>query len=196
MKSLGSVTSSLTTGLAKAASVQARSNGLEHSETGSAPLRIVPTVDPAEEPSVNDRSLLAKLPSSVRCSLKERVSADYDLIGYDLHGQPSRAELDLAIAEVDAALAPAGKALTIKELHRLRLGTKSRELDEEDLRLQVAVYASELADFPPDVVTAAVRASLRQDTFFPPVSDLIERCHRANRVRESLASALKMAARR
>lgn len=98
-----------------------------------------------------------------------------------------------ALQALDEALEPAPKASIIKALVRLRLSTNSRAQDADDARVQNAIYADELAEFPWDVIEEALRKLARLEDWFPPISKVRDQCQELVRWRRVTRDALARA---
>lgn len=98
-----------------------------------------------------------------------------------------------ALRTLDKSLEPAPKASIIKALVRLRLSTNSRNQDSADAKVQNAIYAEELAEFPGDVVEEALRKLARLEDWFPPISKIRDQCQRLVQWRRVTQQALARA---
>ncbi len=110
---------------------------------------------------------------------------------YRLADGASAADAKVALAIVERLLAPAGKRDCAKAVGLLKVKTKERNLTQEDLALQVVVYAEELTVYPIDAVRAACRDWADTQTFFPAWSELRDRCEARVLFRRALALELE-----
>lgn len=117
---------------------------------------------------------------------------DYQITGYWLtEPLPSPAELDQARALVAAAMQPAPARSVAAELARLAAVTKSRAETEDDQTLRFAAFRDELAEFPQDVISSALRKIARRETFFPSLAEIRDQCQREFSNRKHLAAVLQ-----
>ena len=146
-----------------------------------------------------DTNLLASLPELLQNSLKSKARHDSDfenVLGYDPiepKTDESRKMVSVALQALDEALEPASKASIIKALVRLRLSTNSRAQDADDARVQNAIYAEELAEFPCDVIEEALQKLAHLEDWFPPISKVRDQCQRLVHWRRVTRDALARA---
>ncbi len=148
---------------------------------------------PSRSPSVadNDRAVEASLPRPLLAMLKAtadnvHLSGEYGfegtvLRGYDLRTPKNAAGWEMVaegLAILDAALVPAERGTVRNELARLKIATKSRAQDGNDMTFEQAVYLDELSSYPVDVVVEACRKWARRETFWPSVSEAVAECDR------------------
>jgi hypothetical protein len=152
---------------------------------------------------LTDRLLLASLPPSVARSLTPTMRTwddpvhgfDYQITGYSLaEPLPSPADIDTARQLVEAAMQPAPAKSVAAELARLAAVTKSRADPEDDQTLRFAAFREELAEFPRDVITTALRKIARRETFFPSLAEIRDQCQREFSHRKHLAAVLRRSA--
>ena len=197
-----SQTSSATTGRPSPAARPPASIGTPPSATPAAitPPGLVATGADAE---LTDRLLLASLPPSVARSLTPTMRTwddpvhgfDYQITGYSLaEPLPSPADIDTARQMVEAAMQPAPAKSVAAELARLAAVTKSRADPEDDQTLRFAAFREELAEFPRDVITTALRKIARRETFFPSLAEIRDQCQREFSHRKHLADVLRRSA--
>lgn len=185
---------SATTGQRKPARTQPLSIGTQSGGHGVATKSSGP-------PSVwrTDQNLLASLPEPLRNSLRSKARYDSDFentLGYDSlepKNDEGREMVSAALRTLDKSLEPAPKASIIKALVRLRLSTNSRNQDSADAKVQNAIYAEELAEFPGDVVEEALRKLARLEDWFPPISKIRDQCQRLVQWRRVTQQALARA---
>jgi hypothetical protein len=201
--STASSRSSETTGPRSLAQRPSSSIGAPRSKTASS---IVPStlqeLLAGEDSELTDRGILASLPPSVAQALVARTREhsdgiygfDWELVGYDLSGQPPHDDVTTAIAMVARCLRPSTERQIQLELGRLRVSTKSRPEDPDDLVLCLQVYLEECAQHPIDIVRTALRALPRRERFWPALIELREELQKTSRRRRALHDALATAA--
>ncbi len=146
--------------------------------------------------AANDLSLLASLPpltSSYLVSTSRSLFGDDGqfsgrVVGYYLEGEPD----DLVEARLlfEAVMVPAAPKDILKMLHRLKLLTVARNTDHADLTLQLAAYASELGDWPADVVRQVLADQPSRSKWWPAWAELEEALAQAMQPRAALRDAL------
>lgn len=87
---------------------------------------------------------------------------------------------------VQRLTAPAGAEAVMRAAARCLAATVSRPTDQTDLKMKLAVFAEELAEFPEDVVATAFRKWAQREKWWPSLSEIRDQCQRLNRVRQSL----------
>ena len=201
-------TSSATTGSGKAASAPASATGTQLSVSGfgapPANLTEARAVLADAAPGRIDEALPAWLPPSIASRIeavwRSRQPAgalpgdpwDESYIDdYRLAEGAGAADAKAALATVERLLAPAGARDCAHALGLLKVKTKERNLTQEDLALQVRVYAEELTAYPIDAVRAACRDWADTETFFPAWNELRRLCMQEVLYRRSLACALR-----
>lgn len=113
-------------------------------------------------------------------SLAPLMSAEFDVLGY-------RGSLPESLRPlVERINAPAGPKMVNGAAARCLAVTKSRATDGTDLRMMLAVFADELAEFPEDVVATAFRKWARREKWWPSLAEILDQCQRLSRVRASL----------
>ena len=75
------------------------------------------------------------------------------------------------VAKWEAKLNPSNREHVVTELTRLAL--VSPMSDRTAVKPMLAMYADELAEFPPDVLSEACRTWRRTEKFFPTIAELI-----------------------
>ncbi len=134
-------------------------------------------------PGLVDKALEAWLPRSVRQRGSwEGVSGEYGWrpthYSFDHERGPEIGESDgresLRVLEwLNAEAEPQDCAGV---LGRLKVLTRERNLSQEDLSIQIAVYAEELSQFPIDVVRDACAYWARNEKWFPSWTELRAEC--------------------
>lgn len=113
-------------------------------------------------------------------SIEPLMNADFDVLGY-------RGRLPDGLRPlVELINQPAGPKMVNGAAARCLSVTKSRATDGMDLRMMLAVFADELAEFPEDVVATAFRNWARREKWWPSLAEIRDHCQRLNRVRSSL----------
>jgi hypothetical protein len=194
-----SLTNSATTGTPSPAAKLPASIGTRHSAmpVASTP-RDITAAMASNDPERTDSLLLASLPQSVAHSLMPTMTTwsdpeygfSYEVTGYSL-ADPSPPPADLEAARLIAApaMAPAPRKAIAAELARLAALTKSRADAQDDQTLRFAAFGEELAEFPQDVIGAALRKIARRQTFFPSLAEVRDQCQREFRHRKLLVAS-------
>lgn len=91
---------------------------------------------------------------------------------------------------VEATMQPAPAEALIRELYRLRLRVRSRDLSEESLDLAIAVFAEDLGRHPADCALWALREWARRSKFWPAACELEELAVSAAAPRRAILSAI------
>lgn len=139
------------------------------------------------------------LPRSVKSSLEPIYETrsdpeygwDQELVGYRPRHKIPAEDRDTAIAILETANTPAPVKLVAREIARLRVMTKSRAGSETDDEIMAAAYLEELARYPADVVTDALRYWTRNEKWWPSWSELRDLLDFRVRRRARMLSALK-----
>jgi hypothetical protein len=182
MKSAGEYAKNLSTiGSQRADSEHQRSIGTELSRTdyGTCSNTVVAAT------GVQGRSVVetaANVLQSLPQQLSVWIAADGNTASLEtrwrMYGMPDRAVLEQAVAVTAGAMVPASRADVLKGLTKLRLVTKARDTDPDEMAMANEVIFEELTDFPGDVVRDALLTLSRTETFFPPLAEIREACHR------------------
>lgn len=151
------------------------------------------------DPTATNEVLVRGLPQRVKSSLRTRKQnrftdhgLEIDFLGYEWTGdKPALVDLRAALDVVRSFLPRSSTSLIAEELTRLRVGTKARPETTDDVKILMAVYAEQLAEYPPDVLRAGVRQWLRKEIFFPAVAELHGVCERLGERRVILARTLE-----
>jgi len=154
-------------------------------------------------PGAIDQALPAWLPPSIASRIEAvwryrklegaLAGADWSesyIDDYRLVEGASAAEAKVALAIVERLMAPAGARDCAKAVGLLKVKTKEKNLTQEDLALQIAVYADELTAYPIDAVRAACREWAATKPFFPAWAELRAACEAGVLFRRALAQAL------
>lgn len=185
--------SSATTGRQSLAARGSSSTGPQLGATAAGSLQ--------SEAAETDRQLLASLPPSVACALRERVvdrttqayGFDCEFVGYALDRKIQEDDRIATLARAEAALRPAPAEVVKSELARLKVTTKARAEAAEDLALTMAAYAEYLREYPADVVRDALRWWARNEKWWPAWAELKDLLERRVKRRRALAEALRRA---
>lgn len=102
-----------------------------------------------------------------------------------------RAELNRVLAIVEAVNVPMKEQETIFELGRLRVQTKARAEDAENMEFLLRVYAEDMREYPADIVKAACRRWARINKFFPAWAELKGEMDYLARNRKALLRVLR-----
>lgn len=115
---------------------------------------------------------------------------DTELIRYDFDGAP---EDDVAAARdlLQAVNAPCPKEIAVTAITTLRARTKARSDQQQDQDTMLAIYASDVMEYPADIVVEACRSIGRSQVFFPSVSEIIDACEWRVRERRLLLRAIR-----
>lgn len=194
-----SSTSLSTTGSRFPARGGASSTGTPPSETASVPLpTALQRLLDGDNSEATDASLQASLPRSVEQALVARnhdwidpvYGWDREFLGYTLNAQAPTEDVATAVAMVARCLQPGTEQQMRAELARLRLSTKWRPEHADDLVLGTLIYLEECAQYPIDIVRAALRAIGGRELFWPGKSELRNELQRKSRRRRALNDAL------
>lgn len=155
----------------------------------------------ANNPALVDKSLWASLPRSVTSALEpvtvdistERYGYEVELVSFNVGDAPAE-DLKRALWMVEKTLRPAPKVVVQSELARLKVTTKSRAENGEDLSLMLAAYAEYLEEYPADVMVDAMRAWARNEKWWPAWSELKESLDWRVKKRRALQAGLGRAA--
>lgn len=150
------------------------------------------------DPEAADLAVLNSLPRSVALALKESVreiiDADYgwgyEITGYSLTTRPPSADLLAARKIVGAACEPASDDVLRRELTRLRVSTKARDMDADEISMTLQVILEEAIEYPADVAVAALRRWAKRETFFPALAEIRDEMQRLGKRRRALQGAL------
>ena len=169
-------------------------------ETGAvAKPRSLPELLAGSEPEETDRSLRALLTSCAGCECRPverewvdpKYGLDFEVVRYEFADSLS-SEARHAIAErLAEAFEPADERTILAELTRLKLSTKARAETEDNQVLALTILAEECAEWPADVVRAALRRYARRETWFPSLAEIRDELQRVGRRRRLMAEALQ-----
>jgi hypothetical protein len=132
----------------------------------------------------------------VRSSLRSKVNNDFDLVGYEIQSPVAAGDeqyFGAALGIVEAACAPADRAVILYEITKCFAVTTARDHDETDMKATLAGMVDGLREFPEDVVRDACRAYAKCHKWRPSLSELREFCWPRFRARESLRATLRRA---
>lgn len=187
---LGSLPSnSAITGTPSRALAVPKPTGRQLGAIGAAELQTVEQAWQARDADALESSLYRSL-KPLATSLRPLTDASHDLTGYERVGPIPDGTLTTLRDMAKRITAPAGPQAATKSVSLCLMATKSREPDGVDLRGMIALLAEDLAEFPPDVIATACRKWAWQEKWWPSLSEIRERCHRANRWRKSFAKAV------
>jgi hypothetical protein len=106
----------------------------------------------------------------------ERLVTDFQPgIGQRLATRPERGEMARQLAAIEEGLIPAQRWQIESAVGTLALGYPAMKVTAEEADARLALYAQELRDLPPDILTAACSKAVRECKFFPSVSEIRER---------------------
>jgi len=147
----------------------------------------------AGKPHIVNKHLLAALPSTVKSSLKWKISNEGEKTGVCLVTKRSHSESDLkqALAIVSETCKPSDPSFIALQLAKCDAACKSRAEDFSDTKARAAVFADGLREFPVDCVADAFKSWMRSEKFTPALSDIRENCWREYRARFGLLNMLK-----
>ena len=143
------------------------------------------------DPDGTDRAIVKSLPRSVASILHPILSGDCHRVGYCLDGEAPMGDLRSAREVVAGHLRPAPAAVIRQELARLRASTKARDEGDDDLAMRLQVLAEVCAEWPADVVVAALRGWAKAETFFPSLAEIRDALQRNGRPRQSMLRAIE-----
>jgi hypothetical protein len=148
---------------------------------------------------------MASLPASVKASLSPRWHNEIgddgqfnsEFCGYEVAPDCPLADLESALAIVEATMAPADAPAIAAELAVLQALTKSRAEDEAIERLRATALMSMLKDYPVDVIVETCSKWADRNTFFPSWAELKDsldwHMRKRRRLKEALEKALDQA---
>jgi hypothetical protein len=118
-------------------------------------------------------------------------------VGYTVSGGATLDELRAALIGVEEATRPCPGGTLQRELVRLKLKTAARGLSDEDLALQLVIYAEDLAAYPEDAVVGALRHWAGRNKWWPSWHELKglldERCEHRIALKQALERAVDAA---
>ena len=117
--------------------------------------------------------------------------ADFDQ-EFELVGNPTATDLDLAKAQLEQALAPASNAEVIKSLVILKSLTIRRKEADDDQEIQLRAYASQLSEWPADVVAHVLKTQAGISKWWPSWAELQDRLEFHAGRRKRLLKALNV----
>lgn len=180
MKHIGS----LTIGALSPASGAESPTGPQHGGIGSERLPATASDKLMESrPRDTDAALEASLPSHVISSLGRVVERYMTTCGeYIVDTRPGAlapcADSDaarMALTAYERACLPAPEQRLYAELASLRVLTKAGQASDEDIRLQIQVYARRLAEYPGDVALHVLRTQPDMEKWWPAWAELKDR---------------------
>lgn len=134
-------------------------------------------------------SLKRSTNTSPREVLREWIDPDggYDfrLVGFDGE-RPQGARLEEAKALIATACQPIDRGTLVEELSKTVAACAGRTRERFEWKAYVTVVGEELAEFPADVVRAALRRIRRRETWLPSLAEVIDECQRLARRRRAL----------
>lgn len=116
---------------------------------------------------------------------------DVEFLGYSLAPGAAPDELAAGNEMVQFASQPAAPGVIKMLLAELRVSTKARAEQDDDLALGFQVYATEVARYPADCAAAAIRKIARREKFYPALAELRDELQRESRRRKALADVLR-----
>jgi len=191
---------SVTTGSPSQVSVGLKPIGQLSTATGAAgPQTTLPALLASTNPAATDTWIAASLPPSIASTLRPVTEETVDPV-YGWSGELVRYEVPATSSPdwwqareiVGAALVPADVQTIRVELARLRVSTKARDIPDGDLAMTLQVLAEECAEWPPDIVRAALRRWARREVWFPSLAELRDELQRVGRRRRLLALAFRL----
>jgi hypothetical protein len=96
-----------------------------------------------------------------------------------------------ALADIDAAMAPADDRSLGALLLELWLSTAKQGIATEDQQALARVYITELKAWPADIALSVLRRAKREVRWWPPLADLVRECCALARVRMWLRCSLE-----
>jgi hypothetical protein len=194
--------SSATTGQRLPVSTRSNLIGPQHGATVSAILASADKNRTGVEPYQIDRALDHSLPPCVLSCLETTSSYTADPV-YGFTGtietymavgslkEEQRGELRNAIIMLEDASRPAPSDMIVYELGRMRVQTKAKAEDTDNMEFILRVYAEDMREYPADVIREACRKWSRTEKFFPAWSELKEILDRLAAKRRRLLFAVK-----
>jgi len=133
------------------------------------------------------------LPQSVARCLRETLSSDFDVIGYEVGPGVSESDLRAALVVLNEECKPAPPEKIGMWLAKLYALTKQRAEDQVTLDLATEAFMARLEKLPAAAVEAAMEAWPDKSKWFPSWQELkaeIETTDRATKVRKAIYDAI------
>jgi hypothetical protein len=151
------------------------------------------------------RRIVESLPPAVSQRLKEirddisTVEWGYEtrFAGYTIRAGAEPDDLRAALVTVEASLRPCSGQVVQSELVRVKLKTAGRGLSEQELAMQLVIYAEDLIAYPEDAVVGVLRDWADNNKWWPTWFELKElldeRCERRAALKKALKVTLEAA---
>lgn len=151
----------------------------------------------ADKPAETDRALEASLTQLIGSkpvpTYAHKMTShgwDGEVIGYQVHMKTETHRL-AAIKEMRQSLMPMMEHECFGLLGELKLLTKCRAEQTEDLDAQLALYARKILEYPADVVRHVLSTQADMETFWPSWAELKDRLEMHTRRRRRLLEAIE-----
>lgn len=193
-KSLGSILSKSLSASGTIGSAQAgpRPTGLQPGATGvvAMPSELQAAIDKLDAVAAG-RALQASLKPFLRSWLREKVSGEYDLIGFSVVGIPAADEAQQVLAQLNAMDSAGTHRDVAREIGSCLSVTASRERDSTDVKMMVSAMLDGTDDYPTDCIVTAFRRWPKHNRFWPTLAEIRKYCEDEFRWRRSLRHALE-----
>ena len=144
-------------------------------------------------PQIPERKEISSSLSSVGCSLKEKISSDFQFVGYEGVNKLTEPQLHALRQSVEAHMAPADDDDVYKALLKVKLLTASRKQSDGEMEMQLRTYANELRRFPADATLKALDRIADDHEFFPSWREILIRVEFFCRRRQTLIAEIDRA---
>lgn len=123
--------------------------------------------------------------------LEDRLTADFDLLGMRVAGEPSMSALSAAASEIREQMAPASEQELLAGLIRLKSLTSSRNMADADLDFQIEAYVDKLREYPRDAALKALSVVANETEWFPAWKTIKDWCDFYSRRRQMALGAIE-----
>lgn len=161
----------------------------------TSPMQLVMALN-GVNPMETMEALRASLPPSVNSSLQmdmTTVNSESKFIGWRLLRRVDAQDLSQALTLVKQSLMPMSRLECLKLLTETFIRTAPRAQTTDDLKLRLAVYESDLSEYPADIVRYALREWPKHNVFWPVTKELLDMIGPWNWRRKSMMVALEKA---
>ncbi len=146
-----------------------------------------------DNPQIPEREEINTSLSLVGCKLKEKISSDFQFVGYEGVNKLTEQQLHALRQSVEAHMAPADDDEVYKALLKVKLLTASRKQSDGEMEMQLRTYANELRRFPADATLKALDKIADDHEFFPSWREILIRVEFHCRRRQTLISDIDRA---
>ena len=144
-------------------------------------------------PQIPERREINLSLSSVGCNLKEKISSDFQFVGYEGVNKLTEHQLHALRQSVEEHMAPADDDEVYKALIKVKLLTASRKQSDSEMEMQLRTYANELRRYPADATLKALDKIADDHEFFPSWREIMLRVEYHCRRRQTLIGEIDRA---